>query len=104
MTAGEPFLTWNLFATAIGIPALGWWLSNLIKKRDDLAQENMRMWQEGAKQRSDNMCAKIEGLDRRVIALRADLSNKVDNHICDKQHSEVERKIEKIESKIKVWT
>lgn len=95
MTTGEPFLTWNLFATVAGLPTLGWWLGNLIKKRDQLQEENLKMWQEGAKERMAALCGKIDALSK-------ELKSKVDSEHCHERHDGLKNDINDLKSKL--WT
>ena len=93
MTTGDPYLTWNLFATMAGLPALGWWITNTLRKRDKLQEENLRMWQEGAKERTQQLCAKID-------ALAKELKSKVDSDHCHERHDGLKQEINDIKTRV----
>jgi len=96
----EPLITWNLIVCLVGIPGLGWWLGNLIKSRDKLAGDNLVLWQEGARERNKLICEKIDKLDHCVSAIKADLNQKVDDHVCERNHAQVWASIEKVRDKL----
>ena len=100
--ATEPLLTWNLFLTMAGLPALGWWIGYQIKRKDKLQNDNMTLWQDGAKERSNAVNARLDRMQDCLAAIKEDLNGKRDNHECERIHDVIEKKVDKLESKL--WT
>jgi hypothetical protein len=96
------FLTWNFFLTAIGLPALGWFLARLIKTRDELNEQNLALWQEGAKERNKAVTEKLERIEKCIASIKGDLKEKVDNGHCHERHEAVKSDINDL--KARIWT
>ena len=102
----EPFLTWNFFLTLILVPGVGWFITRSINKSDTLKEKLFKTivdsleksivdWQIGAKERSGELCKKIDGLAKK-------LESKVDDHECSRVHRGIDAQMEEI--KRKLWT
>ncbi len=94
------YLTYNFFLTAIGIPALGFWLSRLIKTKDKLQSEYWQTWQEGAKARNSVINEKLERIEKCIGGIKDDIKERVHINHCHDQHSAVKEDIKELRSKI----
>jgi hypothetical protein len=130
---GNPAFTYNLFTTLGGFGLLAWWIKRLLSKNEELLEvrekekkeaiekeakaakellqtwqksivDNIIGWQEGAKERTASVCAKLD------IIIK-DVERKVEVHECERIHKSLEvrgskiiddfeKKINKIEEKV----
>lgn len=114
----NPAFTYNLFTSLGGFGLLAWYIKRLLSKNEQLLEErerekkesieketknakevlatwqksivdNMNAWQEGAKERSASICAKLD------IIIK-DVERKVDMHECERTHRDMEKRGQKI--------
>lgn len=102
------YMTYNFFLTAIGLPALALFLKYLLSKNDEKVREAVALkdalynqsiesirksiddWQAGAKERTANLCKKIDDLAMR----------KVENHECEKTHRTIDKVIDELKNRV----
>jgi len=129
----NPAFTYNLFTTLGGFGLLAWWIKRLMSKNEELLEirekekkealekearaakeilngwqknitDSIYSWQEGAKERTASVCAKLD------IIIK-DVERKVEVHECERIHrslevrgskiiDDFEKKINKIEEKV----
>ena len=98
------FMTWNFFLTLILVPAVGWFITRSIKTSDELKEklfrnsiENLEKaindWQIGAKERSGELCKKIDAITKK-------LEDKVDVPHCNERHHEVRAELKDLKEKL----
>jgi hypothetical protein len=98
------FMTWNFFLTLILVPAVGWFITRSIKTSDELKEklfrnsiENLEKaindWQIGAKERSGELCKKIDAITKK-------LEDKVDVPHCNERHHEVKAELKDLKEKL----
>jgi len=68
--------------TLVFIPSLGWWLTRLIKAKDELTAKNLELWQVGAKERHQGLVDQITDLDECLSSVKVTLRTKVDITDC----------------------
>lgn len=81
------FMTWNFFVTIIGLPTLGWFLSRLITRRDQLQTDNLNLWQEGAKERNKALNEKLERIEKCISSIKDDLKERVHIAHCSERYN-----------------
>lgn len=94
----EPFMTF--FLTLILIPALGFYLSNLIKGKDKLQTDLWNQWQEGARERNQSILDRIDKIDSCLHNIKTDMKGKVDHHVCEKNHDNVRAEVDRLRNRV----
>lgn len=89
MTHEAPVMTWNFFLTLILIPALGWYLSNVIKSRERMARDAFELWKAGAFERHAELERRIAKLEACFLELKKMISERVTAAHCESQGREV---------------
>lgn len=100
----EPFLTWNFFLTLILVPSVGWFITRSINKSDmlreklfktimDSLEKSIVDWQIGAKERTGELCKKIDAITKK-------LEDKVDVPHCNERHHEVKAELKDLKEKL----
>jgi len=68
--------------SVVFIPSLGWWLTRLIKTKDELTAKNLMLWQEGAKERHESLVSQINDLDVCMQDVKKAVRRKVETEDC----------------------
>ena len=100
----EPFMTWNFFLTLILVPGVGWFITRSINKSDmlkeklfktimDSLEKSIADWQIGAKERTGELCKKIDAITKK-------LEDKVDVPHCNERHHEVRAELKDLKEKL----
>lgn len=105
------YMTYNFFLTAIGLPAIALYLKYLLAKNDEKVREAVALkdalynqsmesikksieeWQDGAKERTKNLCKKIDDI-------RDDIKERVHVTSCNDRHTTVRDEIHEIKAKL----
>ena len=85
----------TLLTTAVLIPALGWWLTRLIKMKDTLVAKNLALWQESAKERHLGIVRQLDDLDACMVSVKKAVHTKVDLVECMRLSAEKWERINK---------
>ena len=96
------YMTYNFFLTAIGLPAIAFYIRLLItskekreKEADELRNKLTEQWRAGAVARTNVLCEKIDALHRKI-------ENKVDHERCRDIHDKLEHELDRVKEKVYV--
>ncbi len=85
----EPAITWNLLLTAVGIPALAFYLKYILQKRDALKEKLYSMHLETVLEKYDLLRQDIARLNAKVEEIERSMHSKVDRSDCEKDSNDV---------------
>lgn len=74
--------------TLIVIPVLGWYLSRLIKKKDEAEVSERKQWQKGAVERHVTLVKRFDSLEQCVNEVKGCLRTKLDIEDFEKESAE----------------
>lgn len=74
--------------TLIVIPVLGWYLSRLIKKKDEAEVAERKQWQRGAVERHTTLVKRFDSLEKCMREVKSTLNEKLDIVDFEKESAE----------------
>jgi len=78
----EPILSWNLLITAIGLPALAWFLKRLLDKKESMEEKTNAIKQAQDMERHHQVMTDMHRMEECLQEIKRRLEKKVDTEDC----------------------